>query len=167
MTLSFTVPLSPVAQERVRHRVVTTRQGKSFVAVYKSTKQQEREAEFKLAIARHRPKKLLEGPLDVEIVAYFPIPKSWPKKRLVQVMSGSRMHSSKPDTDNLAKHALDCMTGDFFKDDAEISVISVVKQYDENPRWEIRISEIRDSAIEDNPFINLLQASERRRWSPF
>lgn len=48
-------------------------------------------------------------------------------------------HTSKPDIDNIAKYYSDCGNGIIWKDDAQITVAYLKKEYAENPRTEIEV----------------------------
>ena len=48
----------------------------------------------------------------------------------------------KPDADNLAKAILDASNGILFKDDGQISIMSIEKLYSLNPRIEIEMYEV-------------------------
>ncbi len=56
-----------------------------------------------------------DGPVSVEVRAYFAMPASWPKwKREL----GEREHTSKPDSDNVSKLVLDALNHVAWRDDA-------------------------------------------------
>lgn len=68
----------------------------------------------------------------------MPIPKSWSKGR--QRMSVGKLHTSKPDLDNLVKAVLDGLNGVAFDDDAKIAAFMAEKIYAVDPFVEITIS---------------------------
>jgi Holliday junction resolvase RusA-like endonuclease len=78
----------------------------------------------------------LSGVHTLSWVAYFPMPKSWSKKKKA-VLKGMR-HESKPDRDNVDKAILDAL----FKDDSGISDGRLSKRWDDGngARIEIVIS---------------------------
>jgi Holliday junction resolvase RusA-like endonuclease len=81
-------------------------------------------------------------PLQADIIAYFPIPKSTSMKRRKMMLEGKIRHTKKCDADNLAKSILDALNGIAFYDDSQVCELSVSKLYSDNPRAEITIREI-------------------------
>lgn len=97
----------------------------------------------------------LDEPLDVKIVAYFEIPKSWSKKRKARCLANQELPIKTPDADNIAKIILDGMNPDkkrnkqlkkmvelmrgIYRDDRQVTKLAVVKRYAERPRVEVRI----------------------------
>ncbi len=82
---------------------------------------------------------LFSGPLQLEIVFFFKRPKASKTK--------SKAHNffcaTKPDTDNLLKHYLDSAKSIIFKDDCLIVRVVTAKLYDDVPRTEFRVTELR------------------------
>lgn len=87
-------------------------------------------------------RELLEGPVHLCIDAYFPIPKSWSAKRKQEATSGLAWHTSKPDSDNIMKAVGDGLNGVIWKDDSQIVMARILKQYGETPRLEVRVETI-------------------------
>lgn len=48
----------------------------------------------------------------------------------------------KPDTDNIAKSILDSLNGIAYKDDKQVTRLTVEKRYDEQPSVSVWISEV-------------------------
>lgn len=69
--------------------------------------------------------KPLSGPVAVDIVAWFPIPASWSKKRQAEAYH----HTSKPDADNIVKAVGDGLNGVLWNDDSQVALCSIVKRY--------------------------------------
>jgi Holliday junction resolvase RusA-like endonuclease len=61
------------------------------------------------------------------IRAWFPVPKSCPKKQRKQLVGA--MHIKKPDGDNLTKSILDALNKIAYDDDSRVSVSACVKRY--------------------------------------
>jgi Holliday junction resolvase RusA-like endonuclease len=76
---------------------------------------------------------LLDAPVYVTVTAFFQIPASWSKKRKAE----ARWHASKPDGDNILKAVGDGLNGIVWKDDSQLALSKVVKQYGDTPRLEI------------------------------
>ena len=132
--MKFVIPIEPVGQMRARH----TSAGK-FSRTYKSKQQQTAENRLLAFAAQHCPDEPMDGPLEVRIDAYMPIPASMTKPKRVQAMSGELRPTKKPDADNIAKHLLDCFNGVFWTDDKNIVGLMVRKFYSDSPRWEVEI----------------------------
>lgn len=85
----------------------------------------------------------LDGSLKVMMLAYFPIPKSTPKKLAALMREGKIRHVKRPDVDNIAKSVLDALNGVAFDDDSAVYSLFVAKRYedDKGPRVMVRIRE--------------------------
>lgn len=81
-------------------------------------------------------------PLQADIIAYFPIPKSTSKKKREAMLNGEMYHTKKPDADNITKCILDALNGIAYYDDSQIVYVRVKKNYSDEPRAEITIHEI-------------------------
>lgn len=80
--------------------------------------------------------------LKIDIIFELEIPKSLSKKK--QELLVGRLHTKKPDIDNLVKSVLDAMNDIWFKDDGQIACLSVVKKYSREPKTIIVIKEINE-----------------------
>ena len=96
-----------------------------------------------------------DEPVDVKIVAYFPVPKSWSKKRKALCLANKELPTKMPDADNIGKIVMDGMNPKrklnkqlkkmvevmqgVYKDDRQVTKLLVVKRYAERPRVEVRI----------------------------
>lgn len=74
-------------------------------------------------------RELFDGPLELVVVATFPIPPSWSKKR----QAAARYHIGRPDADNIAKAIGDGLNGVVWKDDSQIARMTIDKQYGTTP----------------------------------
>lgn len=86
-----------------------------------------------------RPK---EGPLELKIRAYFPIPKSVSKTKATSMERGHIRPTKKPDVDNIIKIVADALNGIAYRDDSQIVSCSLEKWYSSIPRVEIEIQEV-------------------------
>ena len=84
-----------------------------------------------------------EIPLRVEATFYKGYLKSWTKAELFQVKDGSLLPVRRPDLDNYVKGILDGANGLLWHDDSQIVDLILYKRYDETPRVEIKVSEIK------------------------
>lgn len=129
----------PEGKGRPRFRVVTPRGGKPFASVY--TPKETRTYEHALAMAGRvamRSRAPLECPLDVTVTAIMPVPRSWTAKKRDAALAGTVWPTSTPDCDNLAK-MIDGLNGIVWVDDKQIVRLSVIKQYGEAPRLEVKV----------------------------
>lgn len=103
---------------------------------------------WKSAVARdaihHTPPAPIEGPVAVHLSFFFPRPRSHYRtgKHSHELRPDApSFHVSKPDSDNLAKAILDCLTqlGGFWKDDSQVSHLRVTKYYGPTPGATIHV----------------------------
>jgi Holliday junction resolvase RusA-like endonuclease len=133
----LTIPVIPTGQQRPRF----TAQGK-FGRAYKSKTQKAHEKELGYYIQQQKPDEPLQGPLEVMIDAFFPVPKSWPKWKTEAALAGEIRPDKKPDIDNVIKGLLDCSNGILFEDDRQIVSVMGRKFYAAEPRLEYGIREV-------------------------
>jgi len=91
-----------------------------------------------LEVARGRRFKEKE-PLDIRIIAYYPIPQSTSKKRHKEMLEHRIRPTVKPDLDNVAKLIYDALNGVAWHDDNAIVDTQVRKFYSDNPRVDVTI----------------------------
>lgn len=72
---------------------------------------------------------MLQGPLFVDIVALFSIPKSYTKAQKKAVEKGDMTPTKKPDADNIGKVVLDALNGIAYEDDKQVIDLRVTKKY--------------------------------------
>lgn len=82
---------------------------------------------------------LLTGPLEVLVVAAFPIPASFSKAKRADAIMGTLRPTKKPDADNLMK-TLDALNGVVFVDDAQVVEGAIKKVYAEKPELTIQVT---------------------------
>lgn len=71
--------------------------------------------------------------IEVEIIAYFGMPKSASKKKQLKMACNQIAPTKKPDADNIAKIVMDGLNGIAFEDDAHVTNLSVDKAYSVEP----------------------------------
>ena len=133
MIVQFFVAMTPVGKARAR----VTRRG-----TY--TPQKTLDAErligwaCKKAMAGRKP---LEGPVRLDWVAWFPIPKSWSKKKAELAI----WHVVKPARDNIEKALADSLKGIAWVDDSQVCCGEPQKRYawpgEQEPGLSIKIQE--------------------------
>ena len=134
--IRFTVKGNPFGKERPKF----ARRG-NFVQTHtpKNTLQHEKEvAAVYMEAAKGR--KFEKGrPLDIRIIAYYPIPKSTSKKKQKEMLEHRLRPTVKPDLDNVAKLVYDALNGVAWYDDNAIVDTQVRKFYSDMPRIEVFI----------------------------
>ncbi|MEX5590971.1 RusA family crossover junction endodeoxyribonuclease, partial [Pseudomonas urmiensis] len=70
------------------------------------------------------------------------IPSSTSKKNRIGMLNGDIYPTKKPDADNIAKAVTDALNGLAYKDDSQIVILSVYKQYGETPQVGVTINTI-------------------------
>jgi Holliday junction resolvase RusA-like endonuclease len=88
----------------------------------------------------------LDGPVRLWVVAYMPVPKSWPKYRRRQALDGHVHHTSKPDADNLIKVVKDALNSVVYGDDSQVADQRCVKAYSDRPRVVVTVTPLVDGA---------------------
>jgi Holliday junction resolvase RusA-like endonuclease len=81
--------------------------------------------------------------LEVEIDAYYPIPKSVSKKKQSAMMAGEIRPVKKPDCDNVVKVILDSLNHIAYHDDVQVVDVSLHKWYSDEPRVVVVMQEAR------------------------
>jgi Holliday junction resolvase RusA-like endonuclease len=87
-------------------------------------------------------RELISGRIEAHITAIFPIPKSYSKKKTAELLAGHNNYDKKPDCDNLAKIILDALNGIAYKDDSQVTVLHIAKEYGTQPKVIVELKEI-------------------------
>lgn len=69
------------------------------------------------------------GPVELEVRAYYRIPKSTTKKARAFMLEGKSFPTKTPDGDNICKAVLDAINGVAFADDKQVVEIAIKKRY--------------------------------------
>lgn len=126
----LTIPGEPVAKGRPRvgrHGTYTPEKTKNYETLVKE-----------LFFIEHK-QLMLEGHLQLEIKAYFGIPKSSTKKVREKMIGGSLRPTKRPDIDNVVKSIADALNGVAYADDSQIVTLVASKHYSDQPRVELVI----------------------------
>ena len=83
-----------------------------------------------------------EKVLSVDIQAYYPIPKSFSKKKREEAKADRVYPTTKPDCDNIIKVVLDALNGVAYYDDKQVVCVSCNKYYGDTGYLQIGISEL-------------------------
>ena len=136
--IEFIIPGEPIPQSRPR--AGKNRRGKTIMYDAKPSKDYKKYVA--LIAGQYALKNLLEGALDVHIKIYRLIPKSTTKKDRALFLAGIKRPIVKADTSNYIKGIEDALNGIIYKDDSQIVDLQASKFYSDNPRAEIRITEL-------------------------
>lgn len=93
---------------------------------------------FLLKYPKFKP---IDGRASVNITAIFNIPKSTKKADMEKMLKNEISPTKKPDIDNIVKIILDAMNKFAFKDDTQITKLSVEKKYGQEEKIYIQIEE--------------------------
>jgi Holliday junction resolvase RusA-like endonuclease len=126
-SISFEVLGDPKAQKRHRH-------GRGFT--YDPSADDK--ADFLLLAHGHAPDKPINGPIELFVDFYMPIPKSTPKKRSIPMQAETTPHIKRPDIDNMLKFVMDALNP-YWHDDAQVSFVKMRKLYSPRPRTSVSI----------------------------
>lgn len=94
---------------------------------------------FQSEFPQHKP---YEGIIEANITAIFEVPKSYSKKKTNDLLNSSNNYDHKPDCDNLAKIILDSLNGIAYRDDAQVTILHVNKEYGEQSKVIVELKEI-------------------------
>lgn len=93
---------------------------------------------FQSEFPNHKP---FEGYIEANITAIFDIPKSYSKKKTKELLETHNNYNHKPDCDNLAKIILDSLNGIAYKDDAQVTILHINKEYGEQAKVIVELKE--------------------------
>lgn len=114
-----------------------------FVRIYTPKKSAKYEQAVRSAALRVLdPQRSLDGPIAVRIEFVTEVPASWPKYKRAAAFAQQLYPTGKPDLDNLTKSILDALNGVAFKDDAQITDLTLTKRYGLGPCAIIRLAPI-------------------------
>lgn len=125
--LTFTAPVSPYGKGRPRFSM-----GSGYPRAYTPAKTRQFETIFSdFAHAAMMRAGLVPSydAIRLRLSAYFPVPKSYSKKKRNECVAGLIKPTVKPDIDNVVKAALDAMNGVVYADDKQVFEVTVTKQY--------------------------------------
>ena len=127
--VTFHVPGQPVAKGRPRSFV---RGGK----IGHHTPEKTIRYESTVALAAQQAMagaEMIEGPVQLSIIASFLIPQSWSERKKTQAANGDVMPCGRPDLDNVAKAISDACNGIVWRDDSQVVTLIVRKRYGIEP----------------------------------
>ena len=133
-TVNFTIPGKPGAKGRPRF----TRYGKTY------TPKETVEYENLVRLEYQQQSEGVKFPEDIclslRVEAYYSMAQSTPKKKRQRMLSGEIRPGKKPDVDNVLKIVADALNDIAYHDDSQIVEATVVKNYSDDPRVEVTIT---------------------------
>lgn len=136
--VAFTVPGAPVPKGRARSRLVRAKDGRQFVSHYTPDETIRYENLIRMCArdAMH-DRYPLDGPIDLTVRVFVPIPASWSQRKQRDAAAGLVAPSKKPDWDNFAKAVCDGANGVAWVDDSLVVDAAVRLRFSLNPRVEV------------------------------
>jgi Holliday junction resolvase RusA-like endonuclease len=117
----------PVAKGRPR----MTRRG--FVYTPAATRKYEAHGRLAAQMAMDgRPP--IEVPVRIELLVELPVPASWSRRKTADAITGGIRPTSRPDTDNYIKSALDAINSIVVADDGQVVEIHAKKKFSVAPK---------------------------------
>lgn len=136
----ITLPGAPRGKGRPRFRIVKPRYKPQFVTVYtdaETTKYEKALANVgRIAMGSSFP---LDCALTVLVEAFVPIPESWSNRKRIAAAAGDISATTKPDSDNYSKIALDSLNKIVWTDDALVVMLQTYKSYSDYPRLRVSV----------------------------
>lgn len=133
MKISFEVKGKPIGKGRPRlgkYGTYTPEKTKSYEALVKY-----------IFINEFKNFKPFTGYIEANITAIFEVPKSYSKKKTKELLDGHNNYDNKPDLDNIAKIILDSLNGLAYKDDSQVTILHVNKEYGEQAKVIVELKE--------------------------
>lgn len=140
MEISFVVMGKPVAKARPRLNKFGYTYTPETTVNYENLVRYTFQSEF----PNHKP---FEGYIEANITAIFDIPKSYSKKKTKELLETHNNYNHKPDCDNLAKIILDSLNGIAYKDDAQVTILHINKEYGEQAKVIVELKEVQNELI--------------------
>jgi Holliday junction resolvase RusA-like endonuclease len=79
------------------------------------------------------PMPAMRGPVELKLQMFFPIPRSWSKKKQEAARLGKIVPTKKPDSSNVLKSVEDGFTGVVWIDDCQVVDHHITKRFSDEP----------------------------------
>lgn len=133
--IKFVVFGKPVAKARPR----MTRQGFAYTPQKTINYENLVRYTFQSEFPSHEP---FLGLIEANITCIFDIPKSYSKKKTKELLETHNNYNHKPDLDNIAKIILDSLNGIAYKDDSQVTILHINKEYGNQSKVIVELEEI-------------------------
>ncbi len=139
-SINFTIPGPPVG--KARPKVVRLKNGFSHTYTPDKTVSYEELTRQRYLSATNNFRFEDDAQLCIQVTAYFPVPASKSKKVKAAMLARQIKPAKKPDCDNIMKIICDALNGFAYKDDAQIVLAQIGKEYAEDGRTAVKIWEV-------------------------
>lgn len=137
-TLFVCVPGDPVGKGRARVRMM----GKvPMLYTPKATVEYEQLVAHEASMSM-RGMPIFEGPVELKLQIFMPIPVSYTKSKKAAARLGKLVPTKKPDLDNVLKAICDAFNGVVWIDDTQVVDCHVSKRFSDNPCVMCQVSAI-------------------------
>lgn len=133
--IKFVVLGKPIAKARPR----MTRQGFAYTPQKTVNYENLIKYTFQSEFPSHEP---FLGLIEANITCIFDIPKSYSKKKTKELLETHNNYNHKPDLDNIAKIILDSLNGIAYKDDSQVTILHINKEYGNQAKVIVELEEI-------------------------
>ena len=86
-----------------------------------------------------------DGPVLLNVVAFWPIPRSWPKWKQALAAEEKMPHVGRGDADNVLKLVMDALEGVAYRNDHQVSDVFAAKRYSPKPRLEVALEFVEEA----------------------
>ncbi len=138
--ITFSIPGPP--QGKARPKVVRIKTGASVTYTPDKTVRYEELTRSRYQAAAHGFKFADDAQVGVQITARYSIPASKSKKIKFAMAAGQIKPAKKPDCDNIVKIVCDALNGIAYRDDAQIVLVQIAKEYADEPQTDVRLWKI-------------------------
>ncbi len=133
--LIFEIHSTPVPQKQTRF---IARRG--YCKGIDPSKQDKEQIQWQ--VRPYAPEHPLEGPIQLDLMFYMPIPKTTPKMRVKQMLNGIMYPIKRPDIDNLSYLIVNALKSIIYEDDSQIVDLYLHKRYGEVPKTIVKVIEL-------------------------
>lgn len=138
--ISFSIPGPP--QGKARPKVVRIKTGASVTYTPDKTVRYEELTRSRYQAAAQGFRFPDDAQVAIQITARYPIPKSKSKRIKTAMLTGQIKPTKKPDCDNIVKIVCDALNEIAYRDDAQIVLVQIAKEYADEPRTDVRLWKI-------------------------
>jgi Holliday junction resolvase RusA-like endonuclease len=135
-SIEFVIPGKPVAWQRVGGRLKT---GVPVLFTRPQTRSYQSLVKYACA-QKMNGAAMIEGPVTLSIEVIVEIPASWSQRKQAEARAGERMPTGRPDLDNVSGSIRDALNGVAYRDDAQVCIETLSKEYGPQPQVTVRIA---------------------------